>query len=257
MSQSIDVQELAIVLVAPNHRPTMLNLEFLQCGNIIPDDWNVIRPPVNNPQAAQIVFQNGVNLSAQGSQISFVEPIATKTPQEILIPQIARKYVEVLPHAGYQAIGINLRGFVSFSAQDADASRQFLTQELLAPGGWQNYGQQPIRAGINLAYTLEGRQLYVSINEVTLQRESDVQAIPGVMFSGNFEYRFEESSEGNGQGDRLEQVLKALDHWQDDFTAYTDLINRHFLPNIKTQETWDSLKLETEASEPELVPIGA
>jgi hypothetical protein len=256
MTQSIDVQELAIVMVAPNHRPTMLNLEFLRCGNIIPDDWNVIRPPVHTQESAQLIFQNGVSLTAQANQISLMEPIAAKAPQDILISKIAQKYVELLPHAGYQAVGINLRGFVNFPVQQEDVARQFLTQKLMAPGGWQEYGQQPVRAGINLAYGLDGRQLYVSINEVTLQRDESAQAVPGLMFSGNFEYRLEQDGNGDRSENRLAQVLAILENWQADLTAYTDLINQHFLPNIEPQTPWSTLSLESEALEPELVPMG-
>jgi hypothetical protein len=254
MSHAVDVQELAIVLVAPNHRPTMLNLEFLRCGNIIPEDWNVIRPPIQTQQAAQLVFQNGVSLSAQSDQISLVEPIATKTSDEIWIPHLARRYAELLPHAGYQAIGINLRGFVNFSTQAQDAARQFLTQTLLAPGGWQEYGQQAVRAGINLAYRLPGRQLLLSIHEVMLQR-GEAEAVPGVMFSGNFEYRLAQEGESD-RPENSEQVLSILDLWQNDLKVYTDLINTHFLPNLEAQQSFGSLPLEPEIVEPELVPMG-
>lgn len=255
MTQPINVQELAIVMVAPNHRPTMLNLEFLRCSSIVPEDWNVIRPPVNTQQSAQLIFQNGVSLTAQGNQISFMEPFATKNPQDVWVPKIIRQYVQLLPYAGYQAVGINLRGFVSFPVQEGDAARQFLTQKLLTPGRWQDYGQQPVKAGINLAYDLDGRQLYLSINEVTLQREAEDQAIPGLMFSGNFEYRLELDAKGDRPGNPLTQVLTILENWQADLTAYTDLINHHFLPKIKPQTPWGTLSLDSEAMAPELVPM--
>jgi hypothetical protein len=255
MTQSLDVQELAIVLVAPNHRPTMLNLEFLRCGNIIPDDWNVIRPPVQTQQAAQLVFQNGVSFSAQSDQISLVEPIGAKNSDEIWIPHLARRYVELLPHAGYQAIGINVRGFVNFSVQEQDAARQFLTQTLLAPGTWQEYGQQGVRAGLNLAYRLSGRQLLLSIHEVKLQK-GEAEAVPGIMFSGNFEYRLAQAKENERAENLPEQVLSVLDQWQTDLKVYTDLINTHFLPHLEVQQPFGTLPLEPEIVEPELVPMG-
>jgi hypothetical protein len=201
-----------------------------------------------------LVFQNGVHLAAQADQISFVEPIAAKPSDEIWIPHLARRYAELLPHAGYQAIGINVRGFVSFSSQAQDAARQFLTQTLVAPGGWQEYGQQAVRAGINLAYRLPGRQLLLAIHEVTLQR-GEAEAVPGVMFSGNFEYRLAQEGESD-RPENSEQVLSILDLWQNDLKVYTDLINTHFLPNLEAQQSFSSLPLEPEMVEPELVPMG-
>lgn len=41
MTQSVEIQELAIVVAAQNHSPTMLNLEFLKCSGVVPTDWQV------------------------------------------------------------------------------------------------------------------------------------------------------------------------------------------------------------------------
>lgn len=46
MSASVDLQELAIVLTAKNHNPSILNPDFLKCSGIIPSEWELSRQPL-------------------------------------------------------------------------------------------------------------------------------------------------------------------------------------------------------------------
>lgn len=244
MTQKLKPQELALVLAAQNHNALMFNFETLKLAGVIPTDWQIAREPLFSNQASQIIFQNGVNLVAQGNQIVFAETLNDKTTQEVAIAEVARKYIEILPHAGYQAIGINVRAYVPFD--EADAATQFLTKTLLAGGAWQQFGQQTAKAAINLAYSLEGRRLLLSINEATLKMPED-QSMPVILFSGNFEYRFDAQTES----DRTAQLQQVLQNWQADFEAYQTLIDTRFLGN-PASSTW-----LPETSEPELVPVGA
>lgn len=75
-----------------------------------------------------------------------------------------------------------------------------------------------MRAGINLAYDLDGRHLYLSIHEVTLQREAKAQATSGLMFSGNFEYWLTADAQGDRPETPLTQGLTILENWQADLT---------------------------------------
>lgn len=244
MSQTLNLQDFAIVVAAKNHSPLMLNLEFLKCSGVLPADWQLMRSPVFNAQASQLTFQNQVSLVAQANQIVFMEALTQQATQAVAIADLAERYVDKLPHANYQAVGFNFRGYVPF-AQTADAE-QFMAQKLLASGAWQQFGNQSAKAAINFAYTLEGRRLLLSIHEATLRAEGE-QSTSVILFSGNFEYRLEEETEA----DRTTKLMTTFKHWQADLEVYTDLITNHFLAS---QPVASLLIVE---SEPELLMVSA
>ena len=239
MTVAIELQESAFVFVGKKQNPSLINPDFFRCSGIIREDLELARPPVYTQQAAQLVFTNGVSVTAQADRVIFAESMATKSLQELEVPQIARKYIEALPHAEYQMMGINLRGLVPFP-QTVDAARQFLTRQLLSAGAWQDFGEEPARTSLNVAYTLQGRRLYLSINEAALQLP-DEQVTPIVLFSGNFEYSVE--------GDR-QRLLSVLSNWQADLEIYKNLINDRFL-NSKP------MPFSISTLQPELIPMSA
>jgi hypothetical protein len=230
MVQTLDIQSVETVLVVDpqRHNPAIVKLEFLRCSNIISPELEPVRAPVNTPQAAQILFQNGIAISAQANQVIFSEALGVREPETATTPEIASRYIETLPNSGYQAVGMSFRGFVVFPEQGEDAAHRYLTQRLLAPGSWQNYGQAPVRSSVNYVYTLEGRRLFLSVAEVALQQQPDGQNVPGLMFSANVEYLIED---GNPQ------LLAVLAGWRSDLNVYKELVNTHFLSDLDGEMT--------------------
>jgi hypothetical protein len=227
MLNPVDLQELSLVFKTEYHVPDMLHLSSLQCSGIIPLNWELARAPICTAQNAQISFQNGIVLTAQGNHLTFSEPLGVKAAAEIEITKVASQYLKVLPHAGYQSLGLNLRGFVPFPEVDLEAAHAYLNQKFLAPGAWQQFGQRPMQAGLNFVYDLEGRQLYVSLNVVTLRRQPDQQPIPSLMFTGTFDYAIDDLSVAQTQ----------LDQWQTDLELFKELVNTRFLDHPSTPDS--------------------
>jgi hypothetical protein len=73
-------------------------------------------------------------------------------------------------------------------------------------------------------YTLDGRQLSLSINEATIQTPED-SAIPVVLFGSNFSY---DVTQANGQ-QKIPLLTAAIDNCLVDFKLYNDLVNQRFL----------------------------
>jgi hypothetical protein len=230
MSQ-VSVQELVIVIAAKNNNPTIVTADFLKYSGIIPSDWELARQPVLTNSVAQVIFTNGVSIVAETNRVIFIEAVADKSSDSITIPQIARKYVETLPNAEYQAIGLNPRGYASFEASE-DAARNYLSKTLLAPGAWQEIGTAPARATVNYVYTLERGQFNLSVNEAAL-RQSDETTKPIVLFSGNFSYEIANDS----KAEQLKNLYKALGNWQADLEIYTDIVNNKFLATEEIEQT--------------------
>ncbi|MEO1620127.1 MAG: hypothetical protein AAFU53_03735 [Cyanobacteria bacterium J06632_3] len=221
--EKTSIQELAIVVIAKGLNPTSFTPDFLVNSGIIPADWLLARKPVVNQQIAQIVFQNGISLTAQPGKITFSESIDTKADEELLVAQLADKYIEVLPQANYVALGINPQKVEIFNERPQDV-QTFMTKTLLQPNSWQEMGTAPMQASFNLFYQLENCRLQLSLNPTELRLPNDAR-VPGLLFAGN--YHYELSAEGSES--RTQEIRDALSRWQSYLTEYRALIEDKFL----------------------------
>ena len=221
MNQTLEIQELAIVITAKDYDPSLLNPGFLRYSGIIPEDWELARQPVVSNRGSQIVFNNGVYIAAQPNRLMFVEALNNKEDkQNALIPQLVRKYVEILRTIKYQAIGINLKGYTTRTNTTVE-SNNYLIDELIQPGEWLQCGTKPVKAGLNLLFSYDDKQLNLSINEAGLKLPESEQ-VPVVLYSGNFNYDLSDKEP--------EKVLPTLnsiiDNWQQDLAIYTEVVTK-------------------------------
>jgi len=222
MKKNIQTQELAIAITAKNLNPNIINLDFLTYSNIISPEWELARQPVYTKNLTQLVFQNGIAIVAQTNRIVFAEAIETKDIEELQISKVAATYLEKLPNIEYKAVGINPKGFVTFA--DSNDASNYLLNNLLASGEWREFGKTPLKAAIQLAYTLEDSQLNLTINEGLL-KVSEEKSVPAVLFSGNFDYKIS----SNDSEVRLKDLHQILQNWKSNLETYTQLINDKFL----------------------------
>ncbi|MBD2468817.1 hypothetical protein [Nostoc sp. FACHB-145] len=223
MSQKLTVQEFGIVIAVKNHKPTLLNPDFLKYSGIVPSDWELARQPVLTNNVVQIAYTSGVNIVAEPSRIMFLEAIEGKELAGVMIPDIVRKYVQALPNLEYEALGINPRSHITFEQQHQ--AGKYLSETLLLPGEWQEIGQSKVRASLNLAYTLERSPFYLSINEAAIRQEDETMT-PIVMFNGSFSYELS----GDNVTERLVGLQQVLDNWQADLEIYQEIIKNKFMP---------------------------
>jgi hypothetical protein len=222
--ESIDIQELAIVLVAKGFNPMLFNPDFFINSGIVPRDWQLARQPVLNQQATQLIFQNGIAILAEPGKITFSEAVSGKSNEQITIAKMAAKCVETMPKAEYQAIGINPKRVVSIK-HEAEGAQSYLKDKLLCPGEWQEFGQAPMQASLNLAYQLEDCSLNLNINPTQLRLPNET-TVSGLLFAGNFHYDVtDEHPEAKSQ-----QILMAIGNWAKQLEAYRSLLDDKFLP---------------------------
>ena len=219
MSLTHTVQEVALVIAVNNHDPLMVGEAFLKQTGIIPDQWQLAQKPYLSPQATQLVFDNGVSIIAEPERIIFTQALGDKALNTIEIGEIANKYAAILKKADYQGVGINFRSFIPQSSYED--TQTYISQQLLAPASWQQVGEAPVRANINLNFILAGRQLSLSINPAAIQFPEQ-EPMPVILFGGNFGYQLDTT-------DKLTQLTQILTNWQADLTEYQQLISQHFL----------------------------
>lgn len=218
-----EIQELAVTIGAKNLNPTLLSEEFLKFSGVVPNDWELARQPVSNPGGSQVVFKNGINIVAQPRNITFVEQMGNKNLNELQISDIARQYATKLPNAEYQTLSISPKSVVPLP-KGPDAARKYITESLLAPGPWQNFGNAPMQAGLNLLYQLDRCQFSLNINQAQIQIP-DQDSVPALLFVGNFNYAIE----GSTQQETIQNLEKGLGEWQSDFEAFREIVNQRFL----------------------------
>lgn len=238
IKNNLKIQEVAIAISAKNLNPTILNPDFLKYTGIIPTDWELARQPVYTNQAVQLVFQSGVSIVAQPNRITFMEAIASKSFDELQLAEIACNYVDKLSQVEYIAVGINPVGYVGFNS-DAE-SYQYLSQTLLSPGSWQSFGEAPMKAGVELSYTLHRSQLNLKINQAVLKFPD--KSVSAVLFSGNFNYQVV----GDNSAEKKKDLQKLVTNWQADLQTYQQLIEDNFLS--VTNENMNMLPLIPQAS---------
>ena len=242
MSPTLAIQELAIAVAAPDSNPILLTPTFLKGSGIVPQDWELARQPRLTPQMAQVAFTNGINLIAQAGTMTFLESLSghraesrggNTDPLQPKIPDLAQKYINALPQLDYRAAAINPRSFLTFPdageaterSRGDDAARNYINA-LFAPAPWQNAGSEPLKANLNLTYTLDGRKFNLTISEVKLQRDEEAPQM-AVLFSGNFPNPLEgESSTSLGVPEKLEQLQQAIAQWQQNWDSYRHLLGQ-------------------------------
>lgn len=217
------IEELAISVSAKNFNPTILSEDFLKFGGIVPQEWELARQPVINPNMAQVVFQNGLSITTQPRLINFVELIGGKEFDNIVAPPVARKYVEKLAGAEYQQLNLGVKLLVPLVNQP-DGARKFITQTLLSPGSWLQVSTEPVQASVTLQYRLNDCQLMIAINEATLQL-GDKTTMAALLFAGTFTYAI---AHENAQ-QRVNLFNKSLDNWQRDVENFREIVKHRFL----------------------------
>jgi len=227
-----EIEELTLSISAKNLSPSMLNLDFLKMTGIIPGDWELMAQPILSDRISQLSFKNGISILAQPGSVSFRDIVDVKGKKQSVAPEVASKYVEKLPHAEYQALNISPR-IVLPVLKPKDGARKYITETLLAPGPWLNFGKTPVQAGINLFYELDGCQLSMTINEANLQqRDQNKGAISAVMFSGSFSYNVANENEQT----RLNQLAQKLQNWKKDVDTFREIVHEKFATQLPGQE---------------------
>jgi hypothetical protein len=222
MSSTFITQEVSIVIAA-QQSPSMLREDLLKYSGIIPTEWQLVRPPVISEQLSQLAFENGCSIAAQPDRLMFLEAIGDKDPEKVAIGDVARKYVETMKAADYQAVGVNFRSYVPYPT-DTEAADRYICHNLLAPGDWQSHGKENVRAALNLLYTLERGQLNLSINSATIQ-QPEQDPLPILLFSGNFNYDIKEVPTNK----RIPTMTALIDNWITDYDTFRELIQQKFV----------------------------
>jgi hypothetical protein len=222
MDKKIKVEELAVVVEAKNHNPTILNPDFLKYNGIVPPGWELAENPLADDHHASVKYQNGISILAQPDKVIFAEGLAEKAIVDLEVPAIALKYAQTLKHPNYTGIAIIVRGHAPFETELS--ARRFLMETLISPGPWREFGRGPTQVAVMFAYTLENAEFNLVVETDTYE-SSPAAAIPVVCFSGDFRHPLRAAT----KEERLSELYQLIENWQTDLLAFVQVVDEKFL----------------------------
>lgn len=222
-TNGLRIREFSVVIAAQNHNPTILNPDFLARNEIVNSTWALAEAPVCVEPFARVKYANGITITSELDKLVFTQTGDSLTENAIEIHEMAQRYIVAVPHVDYRGLGINPKGDIEFSTEEA--CRRYIVETLIASGPWQTYGKAPVKASTRFLFELEGVKLFLTIQEAKAKRRGG-DTSPVVMFAANFHYEL--SSIAREQV--LEMIKSALDKWQICWKEYIHLISAVFRP---------------------------
>jgi len=125
------------VISAQTHNPTIVNPDFLKKHNIAEDDWETAgNPPfLSSPGLALISFKNGVQWQVDPSNLTIREGVWGDFKESYFIYKSAEKYVKVLEHVPYTALGLNWHFDIRLKEEEL---LNWMRNRFLKEGEWKN-----------------------------------------------------------------------------------------------------------------------
>jgi len=212
--------EFSIVVVGQDCNPTILNPDFLRYRKIVPEewDWKVEGPAITTPAFATVPYDNGVTITVEPTRVSFIDRKCGSDVAASKATNVARAYIDVLPHVRYTGAGINLRTLIQMDDPEAYLKKCFIKH-----GPWEKLEQPLESAAITLTYPHDGARFNLSLEgaTVTIAKADRTERWRGVLAAANFHRDCEEYPT-----DR--QVIEHVDHAPSDASYFEEVLKKLF-----------------------------
>lgn len=133
---NFDLVTASIVVLADSNNPRILNPDFLDRNKIVPGGWSptntIVTPPFSTVQYAE-----GFSISIEETKLQFVADTLKLIGWKEILPAIAIRYLEVLPHVVYKSVGLNFT--LSSNEPTAELAEKILMERMLKHGEWFNF----------------------------------------------------------------------------------------------------------------------
>ena len=199
---SIEIVEFSVVVIATANNPSILNLDFLRYNEIVNPDWQVQGSPVSNPAFAQVSFEDGLTVTADLNRVIFEQ----KTGGTLVAPEVAKRYLQQVPHVPYSAIGINPKFFLRLTGEHLPLMESVARDQ----GTWMSFKDVAPTVQMKLTYGYEERT--ISLDVAQIEQTTGDQTFSGILFQANV-HRDVEGPNAQARNKRIQSIL---DRWEDD-----------------------------------------
>ena len=211
---NLSLVELSVVLVAGQNDPSIINPDFLRYNGIVDNQTGVANPAVSTPVFSQAAFENGLTVTADPTRVIFAHrnPLSE---DNCLSPDAAMRYIELVPHAPYSAIGINPKGFIPA----AERTSVRVADILVDKGRWTSFKDVLPDIQLKAIYNFEKRNITLDVVGANMTNGDGSEA-PGLLFQANIHRNVTEAEEAR----RLETLLSIISAWRDDLADFRNLV---------------------------------
>lgn len=183
----LEIVNSAIVLLAKEYNPAVVNPEFLKIKKIVPDEWKPEANPIATPLLSLINYDSAINIYLDRNKLQILDG---NPPQEITTsqaPVIARKMLKELP-SRFTTVGINFLGFIEHTDAMLFIQEKFIRSEI-----WNSKRPMPSSMSVNFLYEIEGITLRLNCDNGSIKPPHNKSERNGILISGNYEMKIPEN----------------------------------------------------------------
>ena len=207
----LTLSNFSVVILAQAHNPSILNPDFLRQNDIVAENFKP-RNVVCTQPVAQVVYEEGISIIAEFERLQFVDVDINRIPQDSPIPDIALRYIGVLPHVRYKSVGINFAGHCLFAGKDS--ARSFISKKFVKPGTWLSE-DEVTDVGITFAYHTENGKNTLTIKPGEVVK-SEGSGVPAILINANYHL---DVSEGD-----LVSIKSFVSGWQVSYDHFKQFV---------------------------------
>lgn len=200
----------SIVILSEGNNPKLLSHDFLARNGIVPEDWQ-IRDIVVTPPFSQILYENGVQFIVEINKLQVRANNPELLAWEKDLPEMASKYLELLPHVTYRGVGINFV-FASENLPENPFGR------LLQDGPWLHRHGGLSGAALELHFREQEPQFNAKIEKKSASGQND-RTMPGLVFTVNYHHDFDP-----GQNQKRAEYIYTIAQLRDQFLEYAEYL---------------------------------
>jgi len=149
----VRLDRLSIVVLAQQHNPSILNPDFLTRNRIADDAWECVQQ-ICIGGLARVQYSCGITVVSQPDRIVFEQEFRPARLDECVVARMVSRYVRIVPHVVYTAIGTN--PFASVQFEDQATAEAFVGDRLLRDANARAYGGSVPSAAVTLRWIYEG-----------------------------------------------------------------------------------------------------
>lgn len=205
--------ELSVVLVANSNNPSIINPDFLRYNKIVDDNYEVQDSPISTPAFSQVKFKNGITIVSDPARV-IIGQSGTLDRKNVASPEVAKRYLECVPHVPYRAIGINPKGIVY--GQEPNPVVNMVRDN----GLWMSFRDVIPEGQLKAIYRYTERTIFLDIGGTDVA-END-QTTSGTLFQANIHRELTETDAES----RITRLSSILDSWGSDLEDFYNLTSK-------------------------------
>ncbi|WON75231.1 hypothetical protein [Nitrosospira sp. Is2] len=182
----LKLDNVSVIVVSEGNNPRIINPDFLRRTEVIPSDFGVSETIVT-PPLSLVRYDNGLAIQMEEHKLSFVAIRPNEIEWLTLLPTVTNRLLEVLPHVGYKAVGLNFK--LSSEAVSVEKAEAELIESLLAKGEWFNFDRGLTGAVVEFHFHNSQPQLNVKVAVKEETRDSG-ESFSEVFLTANFHQDF-------------------------------------------------------------------